>query len=181
IELNGSIINQPNIAVAGWNRGTTAATNGVSIHHPSGDAKKISIFTTAPARNDNYTLFNGLDVVGDQHWVAAWTFGVTEGGSSGSPLVDQNQRIVGQLAGGNSFCNSPVQDDGYGRFDNSWTGGGTNATRLSNWLGGTTPPTTLNKIRSPWINPTTSPSIVCTTNKGYTLNHPIPGRTVTWT
>jgi len=55
------------------------------------------------------------------------------GGSSGSGLWDQNKRLVGQLHGGSAACGNTLSDY-YGRLSVSWTGGGTNATRLSNWL-----------------------------------------------
>ena len=32
--------------------------------------------------------------------VEDWDLGTTEGGSSGSPLFDQNHRVIGQLHGG---------------------------------------------------------------------------------
>ncbi|HWN42615.1 MAG TPA: hypothetical protein VNW71_10355 [Thermoanaerobaculia bacterium] len=62
--------------------------------------------------------------------------GVTEGGSSGSPLYNQAGRFIGQLHGGPSSCGATGNNlsDYYGRFSVSWTGGGTNSTRLSNWL-----------------------------------------------
>ncbi len=114
---------------AGWSRSTTPATEVTGIHHPSGDVKKIS------RENDPVTAGTWS---GAQTWdVAQWDLGVTEGGSSGSPLFDQNQRIIGQLYGGGSACSgtSPNgQGDSYGRFGVSWVGGGTNSTRLSNWL-----------------------------------------------
>ena len=52
-----------------------------------------------------------------------WEDGVTEPGSSGSPLFDQNHRIVGQLYGGLAACSGNVNNglyDNYGRFDVSW-------------------------------------------------------------
>lgn len=114
---------------AGWNRGTTAATQTTGIHHPSGDVKKIS-------RENNPVT--AIAWSGAQSWrVANWDSGTTEPGSSGSPLFDQNQRVVGQLFGGSAACSGLSNNgspDYYGRFDISWTGGGTNATRLSNWL-----------------------------------------------
>lgn len=122
------------IIAAGWSRSTTTGYSGVGIHHPSGDVMKISTYTTGLDRPVNNPfpspLLPGLNKV----WVVTWSQGVTEGGSSGSPLFDQDHRIVGQLANGPSGCGSATQKDAYGRFDNSWTGGGTNSTRLSNWL-----------------------------------------------
>ena len=77
--------------------------------------------------------------------------GVTEPGSSGSPLYSQAGRFIGQLHGGPSSCGATGDNlsDYYGRFSVSWTGGGTNSTRLSNWLdAGGTGATTVNGIDS---------------------------------
>lgn len=124
------------ITYLGWDRTINAATSGASIHHPSGDVMKISTFNTAVLRADNYVFANGKQAVGSQHWIVTWNNGVTEDGSSGAPLLNQSKKIVGQLSGGPSACNAPANylKDAYGRFDNSWTGTGNNATRLSNWL-----------------------------------------------
>lgn len=115
----------------GWNRTNIPANSAVGIHHPAGDIKKISFeyqplisttFGTSPA---------------DSHWgVTQWDEGVTEGGSSGSPLFDENHRTVGQLHGGASACGnaSNALSDEYGKFYMSWTGGGADNSRLSNWL-----------------------------------------------
>ncbi|MCW5921855.1 MAG: trypsin-like peptidase domain-containing protein [Saprospiraceae bacterium] len=172
LELTGSIIGQSTTALAGWNRETTASTNGTSIHHPHGDVKKISTYNTPATRVDNTPL-----VPGALHWRVTWNEGVTEPGSSGSPLFDQNSRIVGQLSGGPSICGGATLQDLYGRFDNSWTGGGTSTTRLSDWLGANGNPQTLNAIRAPFINGT---SPVCTSNKTFSLTNLDTGRTVTW-
>jgi hypothetical protein len=61
---------------------------------------------------------------------------VTEPGSSGSPLYNPAGRYIGQLHGGPSVCGATGDNlsDYYGRFSLSWTGGGTDSTRLSNWL-----------------------------------------------
>jgi hypothetical protein len=46
--------------------------------------------------------------------------GVTEGGSSGSPIFNQDKRIVGHLTGGSSTCSSPTSPDFYGKLDRDW-------------------------------------------------------------
>ncbi|MCY7357267.1 MAG: hypothetical protein LH609_07300 [Rudanella sp.] len=92
--------------------------------------KKIS-FTNADTQS------YGWGVPGTTHLISFWgSLGVTDPGSSGSPLFDGNRRIVGQLQGGPSFCGATGTGlrDYYGRFFTSWTGGGTNTSRLSNWL-----------------------------------------------
>ena len=127
-EMNSRPPANYNVYYAGWSRSTTAATSAYCIHHPSGDIKKISFANNATVTG-TYS--------GAQCWrVGQWTSGVTEPGSSGSPLFDQNNRIIGQLYGGPSTCTATGTNltDYYGRFNVSWTGGGTNATRLSNWL-----------------------------------------------
>ncbi len=135
VQLNQTPPSYSGIHYAGWSRSTNAATSGVGIHHPRGDVMKISNYITPLVREDNPSRC-GINAVGELHWVVQWNEGVTEGGSSGSPLFDQNHRVVGQLSGGPSSCAQPAncRMDMYGRFDNSWTGGGTNSTRLSNWL-----------------------------------------------
>lgn len=47
IELNTDIPTAYNPYFSGWNRGATAATSGVCYHHPAGDEKKISTYTSS--------------------------------------------------------------------------------------------------------------------------------------
>lgn len=119
-----------NVQFAGWDATDAATvTSATGIHHPSGDLKKISF--------ENNAVPQGT-WGGAQTWdVQQWDDGITEGGSSGSPLFDQNHRIIGQLFGGGSACNGAVengQGDSYGRFGVSWNTGTTAATRLRDWL-----------------------------------------------
>lgn len=92
----------------------------------------------------NLTDVSGTIYPADHLWEsAAWDFGITEGGSSGSGLFDANRRLIGQLLGGSSDCNTPGSDV-YGKLSKSWTGTGANRRRLSNWLDpGNTGATTL--------------------------------------
>lgn len=134
LELNNLPPANSNIYAAGWSRSTSGGLSGVGIHHPKGDVMKISTYSTPLERPVNNPFPSPQLPSLNKVWVVAWSQGVTEGGSSGSPIFDQDHRIVGQLAIGPSGCGSNDQRDAYGRFDNSWAGGFTNSTRLSNWL-----------------------------------------------
>ena len=137
VQLYTTPPNNSGINYAGWTRSTTPAVNATGIHHPHGDVMKIS-------RSDNPVVVGSFGGTTNQHWQVTWSpqdngsgvtvTPITEPGSSGSPLFDQDHRVIGQLNGGPSYCGGPQPWDFYGRFDLSWTGGGTTTTRLSNWL-----------------------------------------------
>lgn len=104
-----------NIEYAGWDASGATPENATGIHHPSGDVKKICFEENSP-----YESSTGGAAV---WWIDAWEAGVTEPGSSGSPLFDQNHRIIGQLYGGAAACSGSVNNgayDFYGRFNISW-------------------------------------------------------------
>ena len=117
-----------NVYYAGWDNSGNIPLQGTSIHHPLADIKKVSL--------DNKTLIAEGFNIGDpnNHWRTNWDQGVTEPGSSGSPLFDQNHRVIGQLHGGDSDCISKFLTDYYGKFSDSWKGGGDSSSRLSDWL-----------------------------------------------
>jgi hypothetical protein len=119
------------ITFAGWDRSGADASSAVAIHHPNCDEKRISF----EYQSTTVTSYLGTSVPGDGTHVRVtdWDLGTTEPGSSGSPLFDQNHRVIGQLAGGYAACGNDLSD-WYGRFARSWTGGGSSSTRLSNWL-----------------------------------------------
>ncbi len=120
-----------NLQYAGWDAtdSENAVNSAVCIHHPSGDIKKISFEDDAPYHSTG----GGAQV----WWVDNWELGVTEPGSSGSPLFNQDHRIIGQLYGGASACNGSVGNgdfDYYGRFGQSWDHGSSASSRLQDWL-----------------------------------------------
>ena len=123
LELNSPVPSNYNVYYAGWDRTTTPAYNATGIHHPRGDAMKIS-------HEEHTVATSGSNLWYVQHFEQ----GTAQPGSSGSPLFNHYKRIVGQVSQGASsdFCDQRFAL--YGRFDKSWTGGGTNASRLSNWL-----------------------------------------------
>jgi subtilisin-like proprotein convertase family protein len=119
------------VSFAGWDRGSQNPTSSCCIHHPNTEEKRIS-FDNNPGTTTSY---NSSTSPGDGSHIRVgnWEVGTTEPGSSGSPLFDQNHRVIGQLHGGSASCTS-ITNDFYGRFSVSWNGGGTNSTRLSVWL-----------------------------------------------
>lgn len=139
LELNAQAPQAESLSFLGWDRSSNLASSVFGIHHPNGSLKKISFGGATTPVGVAYAPGGGYNVVsGTSFLQLSWNDGVTEGGSSGSPLFDgASRRIIGQLLGGSSFCSPPsAQDDPdqYGRFFTSWTGGGTENTRLSNWL-----------------------------------------------
>jgi hypothetical protein len=135
VEITGGLVNNTVPAAytpyfAGWDNTGDIPASAVCIHHPSGDIKKIS-FENDPLVS---TTFGACPP--NSHWgILGWDSGVTEPGSSGSPLFDQNHRIIGQLHGGASACGAASLSDEYGKVSVSWNPAGSNSTnQLKFWL-----------------------------------------------
>jgi hypothetical protein len=127
MRLKSSVSQNPDITWLGWDKSSSTPTSGAGIHHPKGDVMKISIDNNQFGTSSTYLVNNG--------WSVHFDNGIIEGGSSGSPILNQDKRVVGQLCGGDFSTNPCNQTNGsYGKFFMSWTGGGTDDTRLSNWL-----------------------------------------------
>ncbi|MEE4256564.1 MAG: PKD domain-containing protein [Bacteroidales bacterium] len=134
VELNSDVPSSYNPYYNGWDRTNTSSPNGVSIHHPAGDIKKISTYDTPLLPSQ----WNGNGVL--SHWKAWWAetehgTSITEGGSSGSPLFNSEGLIVGDLTGGpEDNCSNPLYSL-YGKVYWSWDQMGTaSSQRLKPWL-----------------------------------------------
>jgi PKD repeat protein len=113
---------------AGWDL-TNSATGTVGIHHPEGLKKKISFDYDAPTTFDGVISWNnGNDSPANTHWKVSFDKGHVGGGSSGSPLFNQNKRIIGQLHGGGTV------DNYYGKLNYSWTHVDAGYSTLKNYL-----------------------------------------------
>lgn len=103
----------------GWDKRDVAALSGVVIHHPIGDVKKIITYKS-PVKTDTYK-----DKVNQGATNAFWSViydgeSVSELGSSGSPIFNENGLIVGSLTGGDTHCTNLFGTDFFGKFGYHW-------------------------------------------------------------
>ena len=128
---NGTVPTSHSPFFAGWNSTGDTPSSTVCIHHPAGDIKKIAF------DDDNATISQSMgSTEANSTWTVQWDRNTTtEGGSSGSPLFDQDHRIIGQLWGGGASCQNINAPDYYGRISKSWEPAGSNTTnQLKHWL-----------------------------------------------
>lgn len=131
--LNNDVPEEYDACYSGWDASDdeNLTLSAYGIHHPSGDIKKICFEDDAPYHE---TLG---DFANEVWYIEQWELGVTEGGSSGSPLFNQSGKIIGQLAGGIASCSGSENNGGfdfYGRLGVSWDYGSSASSRLKDWL-----------------------------------------------
>ncbi len=114
---------------AGWNLDTTGIDSTGTIHHPSGDVKKITKDFESPVTADYGDTYDEYT----HWWVKQWDVGTTEGGSSGASLFDQKKRIVGVLTGGEASCDYNYNDF-FAKISHSWNDFGSPEHQLETWL-----------------------------------------------
>lgn len=115
---------------AGWDVSDEHRHHVACIHHPWGNTKKISLFngsiTTSSFEDDTHAK--------NAFWnVRKWDVGVTEAGSSGAPLFNNNHRLIGSLTGGSSACGSPYNDY-FQKLSSSWEAHTAGDKQLRRWL-----------------------------------------------
>lgn len=97
------------VTYLGWTTALPSNETLTCIQHPEGLDKRISFGHKVPP-GAGFADFTGV----------RWSTGVTEPGSSGSPLLNAEHLVIGQLYGGNSDCNNTAGVDIFGRFDLSY-------------------------------------------------------------
>ena len=132
VELDDPVNPSAQAYRAGWNAEETLATSAIAVHHPNNDEKRIS-FENDPLYLGEWGSGDANIPTGNHVVVPDWDIGTTEPGSSGSPLFDQDKRVIGQLHGGGAACGNDEYDI-YGWVHSSWEGGGTPNTRLKDWI-----------------------------------------------
>lgn len=119
---------------SGWNAQDAGNAPYAGIHHPRGSVKRVNIADSIPTLQNFFTNIYGFN--DNNFWyISKWLSGNTTGGSSGSPLFDANNRIIGALTGGNpeASCSHPI-DDYYYALKQSWTISENTNKQLKHWL-----------------------------------------------
>lgn len=111
---------------AGWDNSGDVPTNGAFIGHPLTLEKKIGLFSSVTSASYPEPGFN------KPVWYADIDEGGIEGGSSGSPMFDQNKRMVGHVMDGDVGCSGQRQIIGP-KFSSNWEGANA-ANGLKDWL-----------------------------------------------
>ncbi|MCS3668271.1 lysyl endopeptidase, partial [Salinibacter ruber] len=125
VEVDDVIPLEYGLFFSGWTRSRTPSKVGATVHHPAGHGKRISFDRDATS----VTAFGGETGEGSTHLrIGEWDLGTTEAGSSGAPLYNDQQRIVGVLSGGLAGCRRGAAEDNdkpdwYGRIALGFTSG----------------------------------------------------------
>lgn len=118
------LLNQPppaDTTYLGWTTEALIVNEEIAvIHHPDGAYKRISF----GYMTDNF----------GPYWNVRYYESATEGGSSGSPLFNEDKLVVGTLTSGLSACNALWGKDNYGKFNGAWSAG------MSDFLNNGSPP-----------------------------------------
>lgn len=113
LELKGMIPPEYRVYYSGWDATQKVWQKGAGLHHPAGDALKVSVFdggVSIATWNEKRQGQGGKNA----HFQFKFTKGNTEGGSSGSPLYNDRGNQIGTLSGGvPGIC---PKDGMYGRM-----------------------------------------------------------------
>lgn len=117
---------------AGWNAQDAGTAPYTCIHHPGGSLKRLNL-AEGDVELTSYKI-QVADFNENSHWkVARWATGCTAGGSSGSPLFDGDNRVIGGLTGGASSCLNPAEDFFFS-IQKSWSEPADSSKQLKCWL-----------------------------------------------
>ena len=122
---------------SGWTRSSVPSSMATCIHHPWGDLKKISIendpVSASYQSNNAPDWLYPVEFPGAYWRIERWDIATTEPGSSGSPLFDKNQWLIGNLSGGDATCSNPVNDY-FAKFSVDWDQYVDSSKQLAHWL-----------------------------------------------
>ena len=137
LKLSVNVPQSYNPYYAGWSISSTPPQSSATIHHPFGDVKKVSLDydpATTVYQDVNPPVWLEVGSAPGAFWrIEQWDVGVTEGGSSGAPLFNENKHIVGNLTGGDAYCGYPYNDY-FSKFHLDWDYYPQQERQLKYWL-----------------------------------------------
>lgn len=105
----------------GWDVRNVAANSGVVIHHPNGDLKKITTYNNSLVTVTYPDGPGSLVGASNAHWKVVYDGNsITQGGSSGAPIFNEDGLIIGALSGGSSTCSYMYRPDLYAKLWYNW-------------------------------------------------------------
>ncbi len=109
---------------SGWDRALDNMNTTNFLHHPRGDVMKITGSTSLPS------VFN------DYQYVIDPNSGIIETGSSGSPLYNSQNLVIGIQSSSSPYVGACSNQDRVhvGRISRAWDGNGSLETRLKDYL-----------------------------------------------
>ncbi|TVQ43872.1 MAG: hypothetical protein EA362_10780 [Saprospirales bacterium] len=134
LELSNGFPSDFEVPFLGWDRREDyLPVNTALVHHPAGDIKKVSSYSEPLRVHNNLINWNhGIQTPRRSHYRQQLTTGTFEPGSSGSPLLSPESRIMGQLHGGVFGCDGNIAYSGILHY--SWDVGDDPSERLRDWL-----------------------------------------------
>lgn len=124
LELTQKIPEHYGAYYAGWKVENEAIASAVGLHHPRGDVMKIA---TVKTKAVDFQALVGEEVGGkNAHWNVRFAktengHSVTEGGSSGSGLFNDEGLLIATLTGGSAECDKLIKGSNlYGKLAFHW-------------------------------------------------------------
>lgn len=128
VELSEAPSSEYDPLYSGWDTRNNASDYTYIIHHPEGDVKKFA----EDVDPKHVATFNNYDE--NTHWlIPDYEQGTTEDGSSGAPLFNDENRLIGSLSGGGEACSEFIYDY-YQNFSDCWDNYPLEGNQLKAWL-----------------------------------------------
>lgn len=126
LEIKGNLASNTNLTWLGWKR-TNLFSQGACLFHPTSGWMKYSDMLPVPLPPA---------FLGEYGWRVSGGDGILLDKGVGAPLFNQDKLLIGHVYRPYTYGTIPSSTNwtDCGKFWRSWEGGGTNSTRLSNWL-----------------------------------------------
>ena len=127
LELRYNLKSNPYLTWLGWNYLGVSPASATCLYYPAQSTEKILF---------DYAVNSSLSPhLGNKGWSGNFDLGIPSSTTIGAPMLDQNNRVVGQLCALITFEDEPIPIIYIaGKLSYSWCGNNTNTTGLQHWL-----------------------------------------------